>query len=386
MGNSQSNSINDNVKQIIEQTVTSSDSPKGTPVEIKFTENKEKPKTKFVQTETEVQIPKLVAANNKPELPTPVAKIESATSPGVPQNVLLTPTSDGPPKPIVLKDSGLPLSTSTSPIDETLPKVPLSATSPVLSSVASPAAPPVASPKRSPISPRRRRNKKGCDNITVVVLSPGEFESLTKTPETPKKGGYSYAGEVSDIYNGSIETKFEPLIGGQPNLISLDANIFESSELSGGEQEEKKSTEFNPEHFFNEMQQGGMLGERPHNKEHKKNKIERYLSPDRNTEDSNFDFGEATEGLDIDENEDTEDIKHKVMALRAMVSRSKAKKGKKGSKKGSKKRSKKGSKKAKRMTEQSGGISENSVSEYLNSTSSISTSDVRLISMNKMRK
>ena len=70
------------------------------------------------------------------------------------------------------------------------------------------------------------------------------------------------------------------------------------------------------------------------------------------------------------------------MALRAMVSRSKGKKGKKSSKKSSKR----SSKKSKRMTEQSGGTPENSVSNFLDSTSSISTSDVRLISMNKMRK
>ena len=122
------------------------------------------------------------------------------------------------------------------------------------------------------------------------------------------------------------------------------------------------------------MKKGGARG----SKEHKKNRIDRMF--DSNDDDDNgFDFDEATEGLDIDSREDTEDLKHKVKVLRAMVSRTKAnKKGKKGSKKGSKK--------SKRMTESSVGGSDNSVSEYLDSTSSINTSDVRLISMNKMRK
>ena len=179
-------------------------------------------------------------------------------------------------------------------------------------------------------------------------------------------GGYTYAGELqSEIKGGS-------------KIIDLDS-IF-NSEMQGGEEKktEEKKSEFNPEKFFQDMKTGGMLGERKQNKEHKKSKIEKYLNPDSDDHDDGFDFSEASKGLDIDENEDTEDIKHKVKVLRAMVSRSK---GKKSSKKG-----KKTSKKSKRMVESSSvGGSDNSISEYLNSTSSISTSDVRLISMNKMK-
>jgi hypothetical protein len=150
--------------------------------------------------------------------------------------------------------------------------------------------------------------------------------------------------------------------------------------------------------------------------------IEKYLTPENDDDDEGFDFAASTEGLDVDENEDTEDLKAKVKHLRMMVSRSKGKK--------SSKSSKKSQRSAKRATESSGGASEsgsyesesygsgsygsgsnesgsyesgssesasyesgtnesgtqNSVSEYLDTTSSISTSDVRLISMNKMRK
>jgi len=326
MGNSQSNSINDNVNQILQESVTSSsDAAKVTPVEIKFKEDA-RPKNKFVNTETDAKkgpAPQLVTK----EAPKTGTELSGTSSAAIPTDVKInSPTSV-----------------------ESTPKT---------------------SPKRSP-KVNMAFPKKKCDNLTmnVIVLSPEVF----KTPESsPKmKGGYSYAAEMSELNNNvSLEggDKHVP-----KNIITLDSNIFATSEMDGGEQDEKKqSTEFNPEQFFNEMQQGG---ERK-NKEYKKGKIERYLDPDSDEDESGFDFGEATEGLEIDENEDTEDIKQKVKVLRSMVSRSKAKKGKKG---------KKGSKKSKRMTSEQSGGSENSVSEYLNSTSSISTSDVRLISMNKMR-
>ena len=94
-------------------------------------------------------------------------------------------------------------------------------------------------------------------------------------------------------------------------------------------------------------------------------------------DEDNFDL--EAEGLeeDSDEEEDTEDVKNKVKVLRAMVARSKGKKSGK-TVKGKRRHNK-------RMTE-TGGASENSVSEYLDTTSSINTSDVKLISMNKHRK
>jgi hypothetical protein len=317
MGNSQSNSINDNVKKIIEESATSSSDLKSSPVKVNTDDRQ---KNKFVNTETDAKSVKAADVTSSAVVPkdiplsatSPEAHRDATSSAAVSNNMTLSATSD--------KENNAP------------------------------------------------------KKITL------DISNITKTPEASPKvkaTGYSYAAEVSDIK--SIVVPSAPVVpnattlkGGE-NLIQLDNNIFQTSEISGGENEPRKSTEFNPESFFSSMQDGGMLGERKKNKEYKKSKIERYLSSDNDEEDG-FDFGEATEGLDIDENEDTEDIKTKVKVLRAMVSRSKGKKGKKGSKK------------VKRVTEQSGGSSENSVSEYLNSTSSISTSDVRLISMNKMRK
>jgi len=320
MGNSQSNSINDNVKKIIEESATSSSDSKSSPVKVNTDDRQ---KNKFVNTETDAK---------------PVKAADVTSSAAVPNNI------------------------------------PLSATSPEAHTDATSSA---AVPNNMTLSATSDKANNAPKKITL------DIPNITKTPEPSPKvkaNGYSYAAEVSDIKSiaapvvssAPVVPSVQILKGGE-NLIQLDNNIFQTSEMSGGENEPKKSTEFNPESFFSSMQDGGMLGERKKNKEYKKSKIERYLSSDNDEEDG-FDFGEATEGLDIDENEDTEDIKTKVKVLRAMVSRSKGKKGKKGSKK------------VKRVTEQSGGSSENSVSEYLNSTSSISTSDVRLISMNKMRK
>lgn len=339
MGNSQSNSINDNVKKIIEESTTSSSDVKSSPVKVNTDDRK---KGNFVRTETEV-------------VPVVQVKADDVTSSAaVPKNVALSATS-----PEVRTDVKM-TSTSSAAVPN---DVALSATS---------------------------VGKNDANNKIRIDLSPDCFKTPESSPKI-KVNGYSYAAEVSDIKNvaspvaptapvvvpsAPVVVPSAPVVAtfkGGNNLIELDSNIFQTSEMSGGENEPKKSTEFNPESFFSSMQDGGMLGERKKNKEYKKSKIERYLSSDNDEEDG-FDFGEATEGLDIDENEDTEDIKTKVKVLRSMVSRSKGKKGKKGSKK------------AKRVTEQSGGSSENSVSEYLNSTSSISTSDVRLISMNKMRK
>ena len=397
MGNSQSNSINDRVNQIIADSPESS-AKKESPVEIKFNSV---PKQKFVNTETDappiVGKSKVLSATS----PAPVAglssKVLSATSPA--------PLSRATP---VASRTETALSATSSAV---VPAGQLSATSPVSSEgprasdapsvffppqnrSLKPRSPRLRSPRsRSPRSrsPRSRspRSPRSMNAPTstplpkkVITLSPEIFKTPAESPSTPstpmnslteinkpKKGGYSYKNEVSDVNN--------PYTGGDghKNVISLDNSIFETSELSGGEEEQKKSSDFNPEQFFKDMQTGGLR--EPRNKEYKsKSKIDRYLSSET---DEGFDFAEATEGLDIDSNEDTEDIKNKVKALRAMVSRSKAKKG-----------SKKGSKKVKRAaqteSESTGGATENSASEYLNSTSSISTSDVRLISMNKMRK
>jgi hypothetical protein len=377
MGNSQSNSINDQVNQILQESPASS--PKSnTPVDIKFSEAP----PKFVNPETDA--PKVVKSATK-----------SAASTNLPPPVgLFSPTTTEPKKeaPKSPKASDAPKATQSVGLfsnqksetavsatsSATVPKgVELSATSSVSSDMPSKSdAPSVVFPKRS------SKKGKNCESATInlIVLSPELFKTPAspasppspKSPVlevAPKKGGYSYQLEASELDN-NMEYR-----GGddEKKVVSLDNSLFETSELSGGEEDNKKSSDFNPEQFFKDMQTGGVR--EPRNKQYKKGKIERYLDPE-GEEDNGFDFAASTEGLEIDENEDTEDIKQKVKALRAMVSRSKGKKGKKGSKK------------AKRATESSsvGGATENSVSEYLNSTSSISTSDVRLISMNKMRK
>lgn len=207
-------------------------------------------------------------------------------------------------------------------------------------------------------------------------------DSVFLTSESEFKGGYRYAAELS-----AVATEQPQLYnGGEPNIITLDRELFETpAHQLGGE---VATSEFNPEKFFKDMQLGGL--HEPRNKEYKKGHIEKMLSPEGNDDDEDkdaedkFSFAETTEGLDVNSNEDTEDLKQKVKHLRMMVSRST---GKKSSKKSRKSKSRK----AKRMTpppeeSESTGGADNSISEYVNSTSSISTSDVRLISMNKMRK
>jgi hypothetical protein len=223
----------------------------------------------------------------------------------------------------------------------------------------------------SPISPTRSEHQcKGnncsgihCTNCTpVTIVMTGEAmkvaleaalltepgDNLTTEMPHPKlrmRGGYTYAGEVS------VE----------------------------------KSSEFNPNGFFNEMKMGGYSYESSseRNKQHKVNKKYNY-EDDEDESLTDEQFSELTEGLDVDANEDTEQLKRKVLELRAMVSRSKGKKAPKVSRKSSSRRSSSRRSSSKRSS--SAGGSEASVSEYLNSTSSISTSDVRLISMNKVRR
>jgi hypothetical protein len=185
-------------------------------------------------------------------------------------------------------------------------------------------------------------------------------------------------------------------------MINLESAL-ESTEESG----KNNKADFNPEAFFNQMQTGGILGERKVKKEFKKTKLQKQLSTELEEDDDDFDIEEATEklNLDVDEDEDTEDLKQKVKQLRAMVSRSKGKAGKKMRKpkryvdnRSSEEETEK--EKKNEFTDSTGGESNssfnqnnqnnqnnnsNSVSEYLNSTSSISTSDVRLISMNRRK-
>ena len=204
-----------------------------------------------------------------------------------------------------------------------------------------------------------------------ISLDPSVFH----TSEKQFNGGYTYAADLS-----ARSEQYSSFTGGQSssNVVRLDSSVFATSESQHGGEDKEKS-EFNPEKFFNDMQVGGI--HEPRNKEHKKKHLDKYLSPeedDDSDDEDSFSFAKATEGLDVDENEDTEDLKQKVKALRMMVSRSSGKKSSKKSKK---------SRKAKRMTTEESSVGgANSISEYVNSTSSISTSDVRLISMNKMRK
>jgi hypothetical protein len=181
-------------------------------------------------------------------------------------------------------------------------------------------------------------------------------------PQT-QKGGYTYAGEVNS----------EPQAGGNSTgQIYLDPSLFLSeSEQVGG------TNEFNPEKFFNDMQKGGQDYLSPGSVVHRGKKVKKTgldktfdTSPDTDDDDG-FDLDEEGLEQDTDEEEDTEDVKNKVKHLRAMVARSKGKKVVKGKRRHNK-----------RMTE-TGGASENSVSEYLDTTSSINTSDVKLISMKR---
>jgi hypothetical protein len=223
--------------------------------------------------------------------------------------------------------------------------------------------------------------------MRVVKIDPNTF--LTESSETANqmKGGYSYAAEVSE--NASLrggDEHYGNAWKGGVRVINLDS-AFESSD---DEKNKDNNSNFNPENFFNQMQKGGILGERKmkSKKDFKKSKLDESLSVEREDDDEDFDLDEATSklNLEVDEDDDTENLKQKVKALRAMVSRSKPK-GKK-----SKKAKRSSARSSENSTEEyvsAGGNNSrntsgnNSVSEYLNSTSSISTSDVRLISMNR---
>jgi len=185
---------------------------------------------------------------------------------------------------------------------------------------------------------------------------------------------------------------------GGVRMINLESALESSEEPS-----KHKKAEFNPETFFNQMQTGGILGERKPRKDFKSTKMDKQLGRENNDADDDFDIEEATEklNLDVDEDEDTEDLKQKVKELRAMVSRSKGKAAKSNKKMRKPKRyvedRSSEEETENNFTESTGGESNyqnnqnnqnnnsNSVSEYLNSTSSISTSDVRLISMNRRK-
>ena len=225
--------------------------------------------------------------------------------------------------------------------------------------------------------------------MRVVKIDPNTF--LTESSETANqmKGGYSYAAEVSEKSLRGGDEHYGNAWKGGMTVINLDS-AFESSD---DEKNKDNNSNFNPEHFFNQMQKGGILGERTmkSKKDFKKSKLDESLSVEREDDDEDFDLNEATQklNLDVDEDDDTENLKQKVKALRAMVSRSKPK-GKKSKK--SKRSSARSSENSTEEYVSAGGNSSNnsrntsgnnSVSEYLNSTSSISTSDVRLISMNR---
>ena len=194
------------------------------------------------------------------------------------------------------------------------------------------------------------------------------LEEASESQQRPQKGGYTYAGEVNS----------EPQMGGNTGQIYIDPSMFLSeSEQVGG------TNEFNPEKFFNDMQSGGdpFMPVVHRGKKPLKTGLDKTFdtTPDYVSDQDEDNFDLEAEGLeeDSDEEEDTEDVKNKVKVLRAMVARSKGKKSGK-TVKGKRRHNK-------RMTE-TGGASENSVSEYLDTTSSINTSDVKLISMNKHRK
>ena len=201
-------------------------------------------------------------------------------------------------------------------------------------------------------------NPKDLDAAVRKALEASESQQL------PQKGGYTYAGEVNS----------EPQTGGNTGQIYIDPSMFLSeSEQVGG------TNEFNPEKFFNDMQSGGDGIPVVHRgKKAVKTGLDKTFdtTPDyvSDQDEDNFDLEAEELEEDSDEEEDTEDVKNKVKVLRAMVARSKGKKSGK-TVKGKRHHNK-------RMTE-TGGASENSVSEYLDTTSSINTSDVKLISMKR---
>ena len=374
MGNNQSNPLNLEVNKILEH-----ESPamtESSQFSILGGEPKEEEKGKqYVLTTTEAPpkestaLPTLIfpAASTAPK--EGVEKLSATSSDSV-AKVTDSPTS-APSSP---RSPRSPRS-STSPVDSSFRRraITLSPTS-AQSSLRSVTSPSNSYLGRNPISfsatsPTRSEHKctgnncsgihcTNCTPVTIVMTGeamkaaieaalhtePGD--NLTTEMHQPRmRGGYTYAGEVS------VE----------------------------------KSSEFNPNGFFNEMKMGGYSYESSseRNKQPKVNKKYNY-EDDEDESLTDEEFSELTEGLDVDANEDTEELKKKVLELRAMVSRSKGKKAPKVSRKSSSRRSSSRRSSSKRSS--SAGGSEASVSEYLNSTSSISTSDVRLISMNKVRR
>jgi hypothetical protein len=226
----------------------------------------------------------------------------------------------------------------------------------------------------SPASPRKARQS-GEISVSGMAFNftgnPKDLDAAVRkaleaseSQQRPQKGGYTYAGEVNS----------EPQMGGNTGQIYIDPSMFLSeSEQVGG------TNEFNPEKFFNDMQSGGDGIPVVHRgKKAVKTGLDKTFdtTPDYLSDQDEDNFDLDAEGLeqDSDEEEDTEDVKNKVKVLRAMVARSKGKKSGK-TVKGKRRHNK-------RMTE-TGGASENSVSEYLDTTSSINTSDVKLISMKR---
>ena len=228
----------------------------------------------------------------------------------------------------------------------------------------------------SPASPRKSHRQPGEISVSGMAFNftgnPKDLDAAVRkaleaseSNQSPQKGGYTYAGEVNS----------EPQMGGNTGQIYVDPSVFlsEAEQLGG-------ANEFNPEKFFNDMQSGGdpFMPVVHRGKKPVKTGLDKTFdtTPDyvSDQEEDNFDL--EAEGLeeDSDEEEDTEDVKNKVKVLRAMVARSKGKKAAK-TVKGKRRHNK-------RMTE-TGGASENSVSEYLDTTSSINTSDVKLISMKR---
>ena len=270
-------------------------------------------------------------------------------------------------------------------VSETSPGIPSGAARSYSSTSASNDMPPLAPAYRAPVpAPVPAPVQKGGQ---VVTLDPSVF--LT-SEQSMSGGNNSLQQQLDSILDSPILQN-----GGNSRVIKLDPAIFESSEMFGGGND--KSSEFNPEKFFKDMQSGGKKKSKKTSSSRKstssrksrrsessyapstlrsvserKNKMESYLSSEEPEEDeeTSFSFKESTDGLDVDENEDTEDLKQKVKQLRTMVKMSRSPANHESAKS--------------TETPASGGAS--SVSEYLNSTSSISTSDVRLISMNKTKR
>ena len=411
MGNSQSNSINGEINKILQETPDTTSTKNESPLDIKFNDDS-KPVAKYVSAETDDR--RSMTRGNRRSMrrmsPTSSAHMDLGEL-----NVKCTYSVTSPDGALHVGNMGGPVNSATS--SASVPHgVEHSVTSEMTTSPTS-SEPLPAGVVNSATS--TDLNKSFQPRKKLIQIDSSIFES---SESSPKVGGYTYASEVSEP-NAAFEpaASVEPMASkavyhGGNKVVKLDPSVFQSSEdhVEPSNVAVQKKSDFDPEKFFKEMQSGGLY--EPKNKERKMGKIEKYLTPE-DDEDEGFDFAASTEGLDLDENEDTEDLKAKVKHLRMMVSRSKGKK--------SSKSSKKSHRKAKRATESSGGASEsgsyesgsyesgsnesgsnesgsyetatsegrsngsateNSVSEYLDTTSSISTSDVRLISMNKMRK